>query len=183
MSDECTVGIVVESYSSLADAVTIIREITKETIIEIRDHICNHEFVKSCSNYDSAGLKQLVKYMDRFEKNGITIKIFLGEDVITKTQLNELATEYSRKFHQLVIAPEQLIEDVDMSSLQEFSYLWEEDKNESVVEINDTGFAILRIKENQDMQFLIIEDNDLSFQVAANMILQGNRVIDKRSMC
>ena len=62
MRDECIVGIVVESYSSLADAVTIIREITKETIIEIRDHICNHEFVMSCSNNDPTGLEQLVKY-------------------------------------------------------------------------------------------------------------------------
>ena len=182
MRDECIVGIVVESYSSLADAVTIIREITKETIIEIRDHICNHEFVMSCSNNDPTRLEQLVKYTDRLEKNGITITIFLGKDIITKTQLQELATEYIRKFQQLIIAPEDLIEDVDMSILQEFSYLWEEEKNDCVVEINDTGFAILRIKENQDTQFMLIEDNDLSFQVAAKMILQGNRVIDRRGV-
>lgn len=182
MRNECTTGIVIDSYSSLADVVRIIREITKETITEIQDHICNREFVMSCSNYDSVGLERLAKYTDRLEENGVTIKIYLGEDIITKTQLNELATEYSRKFQQLVIAPEQLIEDADMSCLQEFSYLWEEEKNDCVVEINDTNFAILRIKENQDMQFLLIEDNDLSFQVAAKMILQGNRIIDRRSI-
>ena len=96
--------------------------------------------------------------------------------------MQELATENIRKFQQLIIAPEDLIEDVDMSSLQEFSYLWEEEKDDCVIEINDTGFAILRIKENQDKLFLLIEDNDLSFQVAAQMILQGNRVIDRRSV-
>ena len=63
---------------------------------------------------------------------------------------------------------------VDMSVLEPFKHLWEE----------DSGYVILKdeydysIYNTETKLFCLIEDTDLNNQVAAMMIMHGSKVID-----
>jgi hypothetical protein len=57
-----------------------------------------------------------------------------------------------------------------------FRFLWEEEQDEWVVLKDGYDYTIFNIKTR--MVLLIDENDDLADQVAAMMILQGNRVID-----
>ena len=65
--------------------------------------------------------------------------------------------------------------EVGASELEEYKYLWEKDREEWIVLKDGYDYTIFNIQTKSALQ---IEDIDLNNQVAAMMILQGNRVID-----
>ena len=65
--------------------------------------------------------------------------------------------------------------EVDPVTLDEFKHLWETEQADWVVLKDDLDHVIYNIRSRSVMH---IDDEDLNNQVAAMMILQGNRVID-----
>ena len=65
--------------------------------------------------------------------------------------------------------------EVSASDLEEYNYLWGKDWDEWVVLKDEYDYTIFNIRTKSALQ---IEDIDLNNQVAAMMILQGNRVIE-----
>lgn len=50
--DSSITGIVIDQYPSVAEVVKIMRKYTKDSIMEIRDHLNKNEFVMSCNYID-----------------------------------------------------------------------------------------------------------------------------------
>ena len=62
-----------------------------------------------------------------------------------------------------------------MDSLNELSYIWESDKDKYVLVNDEIGYGILCI-EGKELEFLLIEDNELYHAVVAKMLENGNVV-------
>lgn len=62
-----------------------------------------------------------------------------------------------------------------MSLLNEYSYIWEEDRDKYVLVTDELGESIFYINENEIMYFLI-EDDMLDTLIINKMLANGNRI-------
>lgn len=168
-------GIVIDQYPSVAEVVKIMRKYTKDSMMEIRNHMSKNEFVMSCDFIDEDGVKRLIKCINELKKSKITVKIYENDEQIDL----QLLKNWVGSCRQTAIQTEAEIEleasEADVAELEEFRHLWEEEQSDWVVLKIDYGYTIFNIKTHSVM---LIEDEDLNNRVAAMMILQGNRVVD-----
>ena len=61
-----------------------------------------------------------------------------------------------------------------MSDLNEYSYIWEKDKEKYVLLDDETGKSILFLDGNKIM-FYLIEDDELVNQIINRMLVAGNK--------
>ena len=62
-----------------------------------------------------------------------------------------------------------------MNRLDEYSYIWEVDKDKHVLLSDDLGDSILYIKEKEIM-FVLIEDDELHNMIISKMLEHGNKL-------
>lgn len=62
-----------------------------------------------------------------------------------------------------------------MHLLEDYSHIWQEDKDKYVLLIDELGDRIFFIKENEIM-FFLIEDDTLYELIISKMIKHGNKV-------
>lgn len=170
-----TVGIVIDRYPSVAAVVKIMRKYTKDSMMDIRNHMSMNEYVMSCNIIDIPGVRQIIKCVNELKKNKITVKIYEhGRE--TELQLLKNWVHFSRETEVQVEAEVELeAGEVDPTALDEFKHLWETEQADWVVLKDGLDYTIYNIRSKMVKH---IDDEELNDQVAAMMILQGNRVID-----
>lgn len=62
-----------------------------------------------------------------------------------------------------------------MDALNEYSYIWESDKDKYVLLNDELDISILYLNEKEVM-FFLIEDDELSDSIIAKMLESGNKV-------
>ncbi len=173
--DSPIAGIVIDQYPSVAEVVKIMRKYTKDSMMEIRDHINKNEFVMSCNYIDEDEIKRLIKCVNELKKSKITVKIYKDNKQIDLQLLKNWVESCRQTAIQTEAEVELEVSEADESELEEFKALWEDDQSDWVVLKDDYDYTIFNIKRHSVMH---IEDIDLNNRVAAMMILQGNRVVD-----
>ena len=157
-------GITIDQYPSVAEVIKIMRKYTNESIMDIKTHINNKEFVISCDFCNDDEVKRIIKCINELKKSRITVKIFDNDEEIEMQFLKN----WVRTCREIDIQTEAEVEleavDIDPAELEKFKYLWD-----------NYDYAVYNIKKKG---ILLIEDTDLNNQVAAMMIMAGNKVID-----
>lgn len=170
-----TVGIVIDQYPSVAAVVKIMRKYTNDSMLDIRNHLSRNEYIMSCNVIDIPGVRKIIKCINELKKNKITVKIYEHGGEI-ELQLLKNWVHSSRETEVQVEAEVELeAGEVDPVTLDEFKHLWETEQADWVVLKDDLDHVIYNIRSRSVMH---IDDEELNDQVAAMMILHGNRVID-----
>lgn len=168
-------GITIDQYPSVAEVIKIMRKYTNESIMDIKMHINNKEFVISCDFCNDDEVKRIIKCINELKKSRITVKIFDNDEEIEMQFLKN----WVRTCREIDIQTEAEVEleavEIDPAELEKFKYLWETEQDDWVVLKDNYDYAVYNIKEKG---ILLIEDTDLNNQVAAMMIMAGNKVID-----
>ena len=168
-------GITIDQYPSVAEVIKIMRKYTNESIMDIKTHINNKEFVISCDFCNDDEVKRIIKCINELKKSRITVKIFDNDEEIEMQFLKN----WVRTCREIDIQTEAEVEleavDIDPAELEKFKYLWEAEQDDWVVLKDNYDYAVYNIKKKG---ILLIEDTDLNNQVAAMMIMAGNKVID-----
>ena len=168
-------GITIDQYPSVAEVIKIMRKYTNESIMDIKTHINNKEFVISCDFCNDDEVKRIIKCINELKKSRITVKIFDNDEEIEMQFLKN----WVRTCREIDIQTEAEVEleavDIDPAELERFKYLWEAEQDDWVVLKDNYDYAVYNIKKKG---ILLIEDTDLNNQVAAMMIMAGNKVID-----
>ena len=168
-------GITIDQYPSVAEVIKIMRKYTNESIMDIKTHINNKEFVISCDFCNDDEVKRIIKCINELKKSRITVKIFDNDEEIEMQFLKN----WVRTCREIDIQTEAEVEleavEIDPAELEKFKYLWEAEQDDWVVLKDNYDYAVYNIKKKG---ILLIEDTDLNNQVAAMMIMAGNKVID-----
>ena len=173
---DTTVGIVIDQYPSVAAVVRIMRKYTNDSMMDIRNHMSRNEYVMSCDSIDTAEVRKLIKCIEELKKNKITVKIIERGEEIELQYLKNWVRSSRESEIQVEAEAELEAGEVSRVNFDEFRFLWEEEQAEWVVLKDGYDYTIFNIKTR--MVLLIDENDELADQVAAMMILQGNRVID-----
>ena len=172
---ESILGIVIDKYSSVAEVIKIMRKYTHESIMDIKTHINNREFVISCDFCNDEEVKRIIKCINELKKSKITVKIFDNDEEIEMQFLKN----WVRTCKEIAIQTEAEAEleavDIDPAELEKYKRLWETEQDDWVVLKDNYDYTVYNVKEKG---ILLIEDTDLNNQVAAMMIMAGNRVVD-----
>ena len=75
-------GITIDQYPSVAEVIKIMRKYTNESIMDIKTHINNKEFVISCDFCNDDEVKRIIKCINELKKSRITVKIFDNDEEI-----------------------------------------------------------------------------------------------------
>jgi len=173
--EDIRVGIIIDKYPSVAEVIKILRKYTDDSMMDIRNHMSNNEFVYSCPFVRDDEVRKLIKIINDLKKNKITVKIYERDEEIT-LQLLKNRVQSSREDTIRIEAETELeVAENDPADLEPFSYLWETEQDDYVVLKDEYDYTIFNVKTKQA---LLIEDEDLNNQVAAMMIMAGNRVVD-----
>ncbi len=98
-------GIVIDQYSSLAEVVKIMRKYTKDSMMEIRDHMNKNEFVMSCDYIDQDEVKRFIKCINELKKSKTSVikkggRMLLekyNDKLLTKVFPDIISIKFSRK--------------------------------------------------------------------------------------
>jgi len=169
-------GFKITSQSSIAGIVKIVRKYKDFSIADIKNRVDKEDYIFTCDAADEVGCKTMLKCIKELNKAKVTTQLY-EFDKAMDLQLLKNWIDTCRGISREVDAEMVLeSESVNTDAIQEFSYLWTSEQKEWVVLKTEFDYSIMNHKTNQ---FLLIEDEDLNNQVAAMMIMQGNKVIDQ----
>ncbi len=168
-------GFKIISQSSMASIVKIVRKYKDYSIADIKSKVENDNYIFTCNAIDEAECKKMLKCIKELNKAKISTQLYEYDEAIDLQLLKNWVGTCREISHEVDAEMELESESVDYNAIQEFSYLWTTEQKDWVVCKSEYDYSIMNTKTNQ---FLVIEDEDFNNQVAAMMIMQGNKVID-----
>ncbi|MBR6403678.1 MAG: hypothetical protein IKS48_09885 [Eubacterium sp.] len=168
---EDMIGIVIDQYNSPTEVIKILRKYTNDSIGDIKNNISNGNAVLTCSYYDDVEISnRILKCIDKLKAKETTVKIIKGEEEIPISLLkNRLKSSKETAFY-IDAETELETDEVDMSKVNEYSYLWDGKESGWCVLKDEFEYKIY----NKDTHLTLnIEDEDLNNQVASMMIMKG----------
>ncbi|MCF0132192.1 MAG: hypothetical protein HUJ71_10670 [Pseudobutyrivibrio sp.] len=171
-------GFKITGQTSIANVVKIVRKYKDLSISDIKGKIDNDEYIFACDTVDEEACALMFNCISDLNESKISTQLYERDKAID-LQLLINWLESSQKVSAEVDA-EMLLEGeaVDLEAIQKYAYLWTAEQSDWVVIQDKYGYSIVNVRTKQ---FFLMEDDDLNNQVAAMMIMQGSRVVDKNS--
>lgn len=120
------IGIKIVSYKSIASVVKILRKYTGQSISEIKSAVDKGKFVYAGDQCDDDELKNLIECYKELTSSLIKAKLYQNGSEIPLQFLLNLRESYRGIDYELEAEDE--LESADMEALEEFNYLWTEER-------------------------------------------------------
>ncbi len=169
-------GFKITSQSSIASIVKIVRKYKDFSIADIKNKVDNNEYIFTSKVFDDTENRIMLKCIKELNKAKITTQLYEDDEAIDLQLLKNVLGSSRQSMIEIEAETELEQEEADPDAIKEYSYLWTTDQDEWYVIKDEYDYTIVNEKTNEP---LLIEDEDLNNQIAAMMIMQGNKVIDK----
>lgn len=179
-NNDKSIGIVIDSCSSQAEVIKILRKYTKDSMTQIRAKLEGKERVLTCPAFDENEIERIMECINELQKNNIAVRIFDGDEAITMQLL--MNKVQSCRENAILTEAEMELEasEIDVDEAEPYRFLWEDGKCDSATQddyvVIKQGFEYT-IMNDRTGQVLEIEDEDINNYVAAMMIMAGKKVV------